>query len=87
MEEEMEAFEREQSMPRGMMGSFGDTLMGVAIGAALFILLFPILVNIYGIIRTLADGITGGSSRGGVNINISSSFADINNAMPEIEII
>ena len=48
--------------PGGMGGSFGGFLGGLALFIGLAFLLFPIMVNLYGIMDSLFNPLTGGGS-------------------------
>ena len=62
MEASMSAFGGEFS-PGGMGSmSFGSWLGGMATFTLMFIILFPVLVNLYGIIDTIGNALTGGGS-------------------------
>ena len=57
----------------GMIGGFGSLLGGMLLFAGITLLLFPLLVNIYGIMDTLFGPLTGGGS-----------FAQGNDFVPEV---
>ena len=62
MEASMSAFGGHFS-PGGMGSmSFGSWLGGMATFALMFIILFPVLVNLYGIMDTIGNALTGGGS-------------------------
>lgn len=62
MEASMSAFGGGAS-PQGMAGmSWGQWFGGMATFALMFIVLFPVLVNLYGIMDTIGNAFTGGGS-------------------------
>ena len=75
-EEVMEEFQEE--MAAQMEG--GNFLASLAMAAAMYVVLFPVLVNVYGIMDSL--GMTG--NNGGSNVDISASGAG---GLIEVEII
>lgn len=57
----------------GMIGGFGSLLGGMLLFVGITLLLFPLLVNVYGIMDTLLGPLTGGGS-----------FAQGNDFVPEV---
>ena len=57
----------------GMIGGFGSLLGGMLLFVGITLLLFPLLVNVYGIMDTLFGPLTGGGS-----------FAQGNDFVPEV---